>query len=82
MFRCTIGLFLFQHGNRLILEQVLVEFHSSTQISLFQSRFFHLEEALYKSTGNSLRSMLANIIEFIFLAYLDCVLLFNICSQS
>jgi hypothetical protein len=36
--------------------------------------FFHLEEALYRSTGDSLHSMPANVIEFMFLASLDCVL--------
>jgi len=61
MFGCTIVFLLFQHGNRLILEQV----------------FFHLEQALYRSTGDSLRSMPANVIEFIFLASLDYVLLFK-----
>jgi hypothetical protein len=35
---------------------------ASTRISLFQSRFFRLDEALYRSTGDSLRSMPAYVI--------------------
>jgi hypothetical protein len=81
MFGCTIGLLLFQHINRLILEQVFVGFYSSIRINLFQNRiFFHLEEALYRSTSNSLGSMPAYVIEFMFFASLDCVMLFNLCS--
>jgi hypothetical protein len=58
-----------------------VEFYSSTWINLFHSIFFfffHLEETLYRFIGDSLRCMPANVIEFMFLASLDCVLLFNL----
>jgi hypothetical protein len=81
MFGWTIGLLIFKHKNRLIIEQVLVEFYSSTWINLFHSIFiffFHLEETLYRFIGDSLRCMPANVIEFMFLASLDCVLLFNL----
>jgi hypothetical protein len=71
MFGYTIRLLLFQHGNRLILEHVLVGFYSSTQISLFQSKFFFFFFPfrrsliqIYQPTGDSLRSMPANVIIF------------------
>jgi hypothetical protein len=36
------GLLLFQHGNKIIIEQVLVGFYSSTWISLFYNRLLLL----------------------------------------
>jgi hypothetical protein len=62
LFLSRFGGVLFQYTNKLIPEQV----------------FFHLEKALYRSTGDSLRSMPANVIEFIFFDSLDFVLLFNL----
>jgi hypothetical protein len=53
-------------------------FGCTIELLLEQVFFFHLEEALYRSTSDSLRSMLANVIEFMFLASLNCVMLFNL----